>query len=120
MPRILPYVRSGSKNLTGVKASPGIGEGRVVKILSVRDFSKMRDGDILVTQTTNPAWTPLFLRASGVVTDIGGALSHAAIVARELHIPAVLGTGNATHVLNDGDVVVVDGTSGIVSKIGPE
>jgi len=79
------------------------------------DFSKMNTGDVLVASLTTPAWTPLFARASAVVTDIGGPLSHGSIVAREYGIPAVLGTDTATTHISDGQMITVDGNSGIVS-----
>lgn len=78
------------------------------------EFGKLQQGDILVCSFTDPAWTPLFSLASGVVSDTGGPLSHAAIVAREYGIPAVLGTQTATQQLRDGDVVTVDGHTGRV------
>ena len=73
---------------------------------------QLQAGEILVTTVTNVGWTPLFLRAAAVVTDVGAPLSHAAIVARELGIPAVVGCGNATIRLHTGDRVRVDGTAG--------
>jgi len=75
----------------------------------------MNTGDVLVASLTTPAWTPLFARASAVVTDIGGPLSHGSIVAREYGIPAVLGTDTATSRINDGQLITVDGSAGIVS-----
>jgi len=75
---------------------------------------QLQPGEILVTNTTNVGWTPLFPRAAAIVTDIGGALSHAAIVAREIGIPAVVGCGNATMRLRTGDRVRVNGGQGIV------
>jgi pyruvate,water dikinase len=80
-----------------------------------QDFSKMNTGDVLVASLTTPAWTPLFARASAVVTDIGGPLSHGSIVAREYGIPAVLGTDKATSRISNGQLVTVDGSAGIVS-----
>jgi pyruvate,water dikinase len=75
----------------------------------------MRPGEILVCPYTNPSWTPLFQRASAVVVDTGGIGSHAAIVARENGIPAVMGTGDGTRVLTNGQRVTVDGTAGVVT-----
>ena len=75
----------------------------------------MRPGDILVCPYTDPAWTPLLRIAAGVVTEIGGVLSHAAIVARELGIPAVLGVPDATTTLHDGSTITVDGAAGTVT-----
>ncbi len=76
----------------------------------------MNAGDVLVAPITTPAWTPLFARASGIVTDVGGPLSHGSIVAREYGIPAVLGTGEATKRILDGETITVDGTAGVVSR----
>jgi pyruvate,water dikinase len=74
----------------------------------------LQEGEIMVTVLTDIAWTPLFLRAAAVVTDVGAPLSHAAIVARELGIPAVVGCGDATMRLKTGDRVLVDGSQGTV------
>jgi rifampicin phosphotransferase len=79
------------------------------------DFTRMRPGDVLVAGTTTPAWTPLFAMASAVVTDIGGPLSHGSIVAREYGIPALMGTGVATHRIKDGQTITVDGSAGTVT-----
>ena len=78
---------------------------------------ELLDGEILVAPYTNIGWTPIFPRVSAIVTDNGAPLSHAAIVARELGIPAVVGTGNATTQLVTGDYVRVDGAAGCVEKI---
>lgn len=74
----------------------------------------MAFGDVLVAKLTTPAWTPLFARAAAIVTDVGGPLSHGSIVAREYGIPAVLGTGNATQLIQDGQTIMVDGDNGVV------
>ncbi|WP_312636319.1 PEP/pyruvate-binding domain-containing protein [Oscillibacter sp.] len=100
--------------LTGVSGNRGICQGKVKKILTLQEFDKMQQGDILVCRYTDPSWTPLFILASAVISDTGGPLSHSAIVAREYNIPAVLGCGNATELLNDGQEVVVDGEKGVV------
>ena len=83
-------------------------------IHSPEEGDQLQPGEILVTATTNVGWTPLFPRLAAVVTDVGAPLSHAAIVARELGIPAVVGCFNATSVLKTGDRVRVDGARGIV------
>ena len=75
----------------------------------------MQTGDVLVAAITTPAWTPLFARAAAVVTDVGGPLSHGSIVAREYGIPAVLGTGSATKRIQNGQIITVDGSTGLVS-----
>jgi rifampicin phosphotransferase len=79
-----------------------------------QDFGKMQPGDVLVASITTPAWTSLFAMASGVVTDIGGPLSHSSIVAREYGIPAVLGTAVATRLIHSGQLITVDGDAGVV------
>jgi phosphoenolpyruvate synthase/pyruvate phosphate dikinase len=78
------------------------------------DFGRLRAGDVLVCQTTTPAWTPLFASAGALVTDTGGILSHAAIVAREYRLPAVVGCDVATTAIRDGARVEVDGDAGRV------
>ncbi len=78
----------------------------------------MKPGAILVASITTPAWTPLFALAAGVVTDIGGPLSHGSIVAREYGIPAVLGTGVATKRIHSGQTITVDGSTGVVTLDG--
>ncbi len=100
--------------LTGAPGSPGIARGPVRVIRSEADFGNLLTGDVLVASVTNPAWTPLFTRAAAVVVDAGGAASHAAIVAREYGVPAVMGTGDGTTRLADGRIVIVDGTRGMV------
>ncbi|WP_169981108.1 PEP/pyruvate-binding domain-containing protein [Microbispora sp. H10836] len=100
------------------KATPGshgtvTGTARIVR--GPGDFARVRPGDILVCPFTDPAWTPLLSIAAGVVTETGGVLSHAAIVAREHAIPAVLGLANATSRLRDGTVITIDGTTGTVT-----
>ena len=100
--------------LKGVSGSTGIAVGKVCLINSPKEFYKMKKGDILVCHLTDPEWTPLFKLASAVVADTGSALSHAAIVAREYNIPAVLGVGLATTKFKDGDTIQVDGNTGEV------
>jgi pyruvate,water dikinase len=98
----------------GVPASPGRASGPVRVIRSTNEFGLLQRGEILVTSATSPAWTPLFANAAAVVTDTGSAMAHASLVAREYGIPAVVGTGNATGRLRDGQRVTVDGGKGIV------
>lgn len=101
--------------IKGIGASPGhvVGVARVLH--GPGEFNRMQQGDILVAKITTPAWTPLFALAAGVVTDVGGPLSHSSIVAREYHIPAVLGTGVATARIQSGQRITVDGDSGVVT-----
>lgn len=102
--------------LSGSPGSPGIASGPARILSDVAEFGKLQSGDVLVAPVTNPAWTPLFQRAVGVVVDMGGAASHAAIVAREYGIPAVMGTMNGTQQLHDGQWIQVDGSRGLVLK----
>jgi pyruvate,water dikinase len=81
---------------------------------AISEAAGLVPGDILVTRATTPAWTPFFGVVSGLVINVGGMLSHAAIVAREFGIPAVVGTINGTALIPDGATITVDGTSGIV------
>jgi len=102
--------------LKGIPGSPGRVKGKVRIIRSAKEALRLREGEILVAPETNPDYLPAMLLASAIITDRGGALSHAAIVARELGIPAVVGTLHATNILKDGMEVVVDGTLGLVLK----
>jgi pyruvate,water dikinase len=103
------------ETIHGIGASPGQVTATAYVLHGPEDFSQMRQGGVLVAAITTPAWTPLFALASGVVTDVGGPLSHSSIVAREYGIPAVLGTGVATHRIQTGRQVTVDGSKGIVT-----
>jgi rifampicin phosphotransferase len=100
--------------LVGEPASPGRATGRVRIVRGPDDFHGLRDGEVLVARLTTPAWTPLFGRAAAVVTDGGTLAAHASLVAREYGIPAVVGTGDATLRLRDGQAVTVDGGAGTV------
>jgi pyruvate,water dikinase len=100
--------------IKGFAGAIGCVEGIVRRIDRVEDGDQIQPGEILVTVTTNVGWTPLFPRLTAIVTDVGAPLSHAAIVAREMGIPAVVGCGNATMLLKTGDRVRVDGGRGIV------
>jgi len=107
-----------SEGLRGVSVSPGVIKGRVVKVdpanIAQADFS---EGDILVCQNTDVRYLPLMRRAGAIVTELGGVLSHAAIVARELKKPCVIGVKKVMEVLQDGDRVEVDATNGVVKKV---
>lgn len=100
--------------LHGLAASPGRATGRVRVLHSPSDGVRLVDGEVLVAPLTNPDWMPAVRRAAALVTDTGGITCHAAIVARELGVPAVVGTRSGTRTLTDGDVVTVDGSSGRV------
>jgi phosphohistidine swiveling domain-containing protein len=106
--------RGDAQTLHGQAGSPGIVRGIARVVRSLAEAGKLQPGEVLVAQMTLPPWTPLFATAAAVVTDTGGVLSHCAIVAREYHIPAVVGTGRATKTFHDGQVLEVDGDAGTV------
>jgi pyruvate,water dikinase len=112
-----PGEASGDE-LRGIGASSGVIRGKARIVRDETEFGRLRRGEILVCRYTNPAWTPLFTIATGVVTECGGAASHAAIVAREYGIPAVLGALGATERITDGQEILVDGTEGRVTLVG--
>jgi phosphohistidine swiveling domain-containing protein len=101
--------------LKGVGCSPGRVTATARVLHGPEDFEQMQPGDILVADITTPAWTPLFAMAAGIVTNVGGPLSHGSIVAREYAIPAVLGTGVATRRIRSGQTITVDGSEGTVT-----
>ena len=100
--------------LTGIPASPGRYTGRVRLIKDESEFDRLQPGDVLVCPVTSPVWSVLFPSIGALVTDSGGVLSHPAIIAREYRVPAVVATGNATELLQDGQLVTVDGSSGSI------
>lgn len=116
LPDLLARAQSAtsSTTLVGLAASPGTATGTVCIVTGPSDFARVRPRDVLVCRDTDPAWTPLFSIASAVVTETGGVLSHAAIVAREVGIPAVLSVPQATTTLGESSTVSVDGNAGLV------
>ena len=104
-----------SNEIKGFAASSGVAEGVARVVKSVAEIDRLRHGDILVCQVTNPTWAPVFQKIAAAVSDIGGSMSHAAIVAREYGLPAVVGTGTATHKIKDGQRIRVDGGRGVVT-----
>ncbi|UCD86559.1 MAG: phosphoenolpyruvate synthase, partial [Desulfobacterales bacterium] len=100
----------------GMGVSPGQGVGRVRIMLEIKDISDFKEGDVLVTEMTTPDWVPAMKIASAVVTNLGGKTCHAAIVSRELGVPCIVGSENATEVLNNGELVTVDGQRGLVFR----
>jgi pyruvate,water dikinase len=112
-----PRAVSTGPTLDGFAVSPGQVTAPASVIRSPADFDKMIPDTILVCTSTTPAWTPLFAQAQGLVTDIGGALAHGSIVAREYGIPAVMGTGVATQRIKSGQLIRVDGDSGTVTLV---
>lgn len=112
-----PSKPESSNEWIGNAASPGKATGRAVVIHSLSEADRLQEGDIMVTRTTNPSWAPLFGTLAAVVTDTGGVLCHCAIVAREYNLPAVIGLGTATMSIEDGAMIEVDGTNGIVKLV---
>jgi pyruvate,water dikinase len=111
------FYGSGGSALQGSGASPGVAEGVARVVAGQGDFARIQSGDILVTTMTTPAWTPLFPSLAGLVTETGGILSHAAVVAREYGLPAVVGATGAVTAIPDGARVRIDGTSGTISVL---
>jgi pyruvate,water dikinase len=107
--------QAAGNTIKGIGASPGRVTGPACVIHGPEEFDQMKPGDILVAKITTPAWTPLFALASGIVTDVGGPLSHSSIVAREYGVPAVLGTGVSTQRIRSGQHITVDGDGGVVT-----
>jgi pyruvate,water dikinase len=109
---------AGNGELKGFAAAPGTVEGVARVLLSTNDMGQIRDGEILVCPATSPSWGPVFSRIKATVTDVGGTMSHAAIVAREYGLPAVVGTGQATKRIKTGQRIKVDGNQGVVTILG--
>jgi rifampicin phosphotransferase len=105
---------AGGRTLRGLGISPGTVRGTVKVVQTLADMAKLQPGDILVTRSTDPGWTPLFLTAAGLVLELGSLLSHGAVVAREYRLPAVVNIQGATRVLEDGMEVTIDGDQGRV------
>jgi pyruvate,water dikinase len=103
--------------LEGIGVSPGVVEARARVVIDAADL-EFEPGEILVAPYTDPSWGPLMFTAAALVVDIGGELSHAAVVARELGVPCVMGTGNGTRRLRTGDLLRVDGRAGTVEVLG--
>lgn len=103
--------------LKGVGASAGVGRGPARLVREPRDLDRVRPGDVLVCRSSNVSYVPVYGKVAAVVTEVGGALSHAAVVAREFGVPCVVATGVALTVLRDGELVEVDGTAGTVKRV---
>ena len=102
--------------LRGIGVSPGVARGPARRIEGEHQFGRLQPGEILVCPHSNPAWTPLFIAAAAVVSETGGAASHAAIVAREYGMPAVMSVRGAMRAIADGEELIVDGESGRVLR----
>jgi len=112
-----PADAGGGDSFRGLPGSPGVAEGVVFRLHGVEDFARFPAGSVLVARTTNPAWTPLFHSSCAVVTESGGPLSHGAVTAREVGIPAVMSVRGVLALLRDGDRVRVNGTAGTVTRL---
>ena len=111
-----PPKKITNNDIAGQSISPGVARGRV-RVLHRADEKILQPGEILVARSTDPGWTPLFINAGGIVLEIGGALQHGAVVAREYGIPCVSGIDGATKMLKDGQLIEVDGSNGIIHII---
>jgi len=109
----------GEGDLSGLGCSPGVAEGVARVITSLADIDRLREGDILVTRFTDPGWTPALGLVAAVVTEVGGMLSHAAVIGREYGIPAVLNVAGATSAIRSGQRIRVDGSTGVVTVLSP-
>jgi len=112
--------QDGGHVLNGAAASPGVVEGAARVVRSVDQVADIRNGEILVCGSTSPAWAPIFSKITATVTDVGGVMSHAAIVCREYGLPAVVGTGRATSQIRTGQRIRVDGGAGTVTLLAEE
>lgn len=110
-----PAGGDGKPLVTGLAAAPGVASGRVRIVERPQDAGRLVDGEVLVARMTSPDWVPFMRRAAAIVTDSGGVTCHAAIVSRELGIPCIVGTTDATAVLENGREVTVDATRGVVT-----
>jgi pyruvate,water dikinase len=115
-----PYRRDGvpARALVGLPVSAGTIEGRARVILDLAD-AHLDAGDILVTAYTDPSWTPAFVAIQGLVTEVGGLMTHGAVIAREYGVPAVVGVERATQLIRDGQRIRVHGTDGYVEILEP-
>ncbi|MBW3606387.1 MAG: hypothetical protein KY460_16070 [Actinobacteria bacterium] len=107
----------GERRLKGIAGAPGVVEGPVRIIGDVSELDTVEQGDILVCPATSPSWSPVFSRIAATVSDVGGIMSHTAIVCREYGLPAVVGTGNAVSTLTNGQRIRVDGDTGVVTVL---
>ncbi len=109
-----PDVSRNNDEFDGIPVSPGIYEGQVKVLEYPEEGTKLNEGDILITKATNPAWTPLFLKIGGLITEMGGPISHGSVVAREYGVPAIAGVNEATTRFKDGQIIRINGETGKV------
>ena len=110
-------VQSDGKTYKGIGVSSGVFQGKVRKIQHPDEYANLQKGEILLASSTDPSWTPMFLKASAIIVETGGYLSHGSIVAREYGLPAVVNIAGIMNVLQDGDVVLVNGDEGMISLV---
>ena len=115
LPNKIKYLQKGV--LKGIPCSGGIVQGTARVIRDIFDADRLREGDILITKFTDPGWTPKFSLLKGVATETGGILSHAAVIAREYGIPAVLAVPHLIQMVPDGAEIVLDGDTGVVKVL---
>jgi pyruvate, water dikinase len=108
----------GQAILRGVAGSPGVAEGVARIVRHVSDLDQVQKGEILVCPATSPSWSPVFSRIAATVSDVGGIMSHTAIICREYGLPAVIGTGRAVATIKNGQRIRVDGGEGVVTVLG--
>ena len=106
----------GKNVIYGAAASPGTFQGVVRVVESIEELSQLEDNEILITSNTDPAWTAVFSKVGGLITETGGILSHGAVISREYRIPAVTAVKGATEIFKTGEEVVIDGNEGVVYK----
>jgi pyruvate,water dikinase len=118
LPQLLhaPPPSADGAALTGLCVSPGRVSGEVIVLRDPAEFARMKRGAILVAPATDPAWTPLFTLAAGVIVEVGGMLSHASTIAREYGLPALANVKHATTILKTGERVLLDATGGVVRR----
>jgi rifampicin phosphotransferase len=104
--------------LVGLAVSAGTVEGRARVVLDIGD-ADLEEGDILVTAYTDPSWSPLFVSIQGLVTEVGGRMTHGAVIAREYGLPAVVGVERATELIEDGQRIRLHGTDGYIELLDP-
>jgi len=107
---------AGSK-IKGLPAQNGIVEGRACVLTDISEINQIQNGDILITYATDIAWSPVFPILGGLVTELGGLISHGAVVAREYGLPCIIGAKNATNCFKTGDKIYLDANSGFVTKL---
>jgi rifampicin phosphotransferase len=115
----VPRYSRGAVELAGLGASAGYAEGAARLLRHPREGARLRPGDIIIAPSTDPGWTPLFLRAAGLVTEVGGHLSHGSVVAREFGLPAVVNVAGVMEAIRDGERITIDGTTGRVRAHQP-